>query len=571
MASSDAHYPYLGNVSLHLQTWSKALPKALAIATPIGRNNRRQRIYATRSFEQLEADVQAVASGLYTLGLRKQMRIALLVKPGVEFTTLVFGLLRAGAVIVLIDPGIGRKHLLRCLADVEPEGFIAVPVAHAVRSLFRHRFPKAHLNVTVGTKWFWGGATYQQLIKLGSQSKSLPVEARDHDPAAIIFTSGSTGPPKGVLYTHRIFEQQVFEIQKQYRIQAGEIDLTGFPLFALFNAAMGVTTITPEMDASRPAKLNPIKFLESLGDFRVTQSFGSPAIWNRIVEHCERCCVHLPNLKRVMSAGASVPPKLQARIRERIPEDAEVHTPYGATECLPVATIESREVLEETAQLTRQGRGVCVGRRFPGIRWKVIRAVDQDLPSISAAEELPLGEIGELIVQGAVVTKEYVTRTEWNAKSKIQDDSATFWHRIGDVGYLDGEDRFWYCGRKSHRVLTFSGPLYTEMCEAVVNEHPCVARSALVGVGRPGEQLPVIVVEPKAGQFPKPAAQYALVQELRAITSANPNTAEIRTFLFHRSLPVDVRHNAKIFREKLAPWAAKELEKTVIRKGPEKR
>ena len=537
------------------------MPHALAIATPQGRDRRsRRRLYETRSFEQLETDVQAVAAGLQALGLTKGMRLALLVRPGIQFTTLVFGMLRAGAVTVLIDPGIGRKHLLKCLEEVKPQGFVAVPLAQAIRTWFRAKFPQASLNVTVGNRWFWGGVTYRQLIEQGRRAAECTIDAQDDDAAAIIFTSGSTGPPKGVLYTHRIFEQQVFEIQRQYQIKAGDVDLTGFPLFALFNAAMGVTTITPDMDASRPAKLDPRKFIESLGDYRVTQSFGSPAIWNRVVTHCERCCVYMPQLRRVLTAGAAAPPALLEKIRKHIAEDGQVHTPYGATECLPVATIESREVLQETAQRTRSGAGVCVGKRFPGIRWKIIETVDGPIPHIQSANELPIGQIGEIIVQGPVVTKEYVTRKEFNARSKIQDGDS-FWHRIGDVGYLDEQDRFWYCGRAGHRVQTPAGVLYTEMCEAIFNEHENVARSALVGIGPADKQTPVIVVEPKPGKFPRGAQVRTFNRELLEIAQANTLTQGIEHFLFHPSLPVDIRHNAKIFREKLAPWAESKLKR----------
>ena len=142
-------------------------------------------------------------------------------------------------------------------------------------------------------------------------------------------------------------------------------------------------------------------------------------------------------------------------MRRLLPDDCDIHTPYGATEALPVASIAASEVLAETAAKSMTGAGTCVGRHFPGIEWKVIRITDEPIATIGEAEELPTGEIGELIVRGPVVTTEYVTRTDCNPLHKIVDPSG-FWHRLGDVGYLDGE-RFWFCGRKSHRVITASG------------------------------------------------------------------------------------------------------------------
>ena len=89
--------------------------------------------------------------------------MALLVHPGIDFIALVFALFKAGLVIVLIDPGMGKKNLVRCLEESRPDGFVAVSLAQAVRTLLWRRFPQARLNVTVGRRWFWGGATLSQL------------------------------------------------------------------------------------------------------------------------------------------------------------------------------------------------------------------------------------------------------------------------------------------------------------------------------------------------------------------------------------------------------------------------
>jgi len=199
---------------------------------------------------------------------------------------------------------------------------------------------------------------------------------------------------------------------------------------------------------------------------------------------------------------------------------------------------------------------VCVGRTFSGVQWKVIRIVDGPIPSLDLAEELPSGEIGELIVRGPQVTRQYVTRTEWNARAKIA-DGGEVWHRMGDSGYLDELGRFWCCGRVAHRVCTPDGPMYPIRCEAIFNQHPDVRRSALVGIGPPGRQRPVIIIEPHEGRMPRAKrAREAFLAELRQLAAANPLTAGISTFLLHPNFPVDIRHNVKIFREKLAVWAA---------------
>ena len=581
--------PTRTKVADRLTTTAARMPDAVAIATPGHGDVAGKHAYATCTFGELEADSQALPRGLVDLVVRPGQRLVLLVKPGIEFVKLVFALLRTGAVTVLVDPGMGRKHLVNCLAAAEPDGFVAISPAQSVRTLLRRRFPNARLNVTVGRRWFWGGATYRQLLERGRRSPTTLPQTHAADAAAIIFTSGSTGPPKGVLYTHQMFDTQSSEIQHQYGIAPGGADLACFALFGLFNSAMGVTTVFPRMDFSRPASADPKQLLAAANDWQVSQAFASPAVWDRLSRHGEATGERIPTLRNVFSCGAPVPAAVLQRTLAMVHPEARMHTPYGATESLPVATIEAAEVLGETAERTRTGAGVCVGRKFDTIDWRVIRISDEPIRSIEDAEELPLGEIGELIVRGPQVSPAYVvelraasselrdgteTRNSQlathNSLSKIP-DGETIWHRIGDVGYLDDQGRFWYCGRKSQRVETRNGPLFTAPIEEVFNALPGVTRSALVGIGPFGNQLPVVFIEPSASGIignteSSKTKQAELIDHWRQIetrfdslTYAPQGYVPLEGILFHPSLPVDVRHNSKINREQLSAFAAQAL------------
>jgi len=548
------------NVGFRLSQTARRDPNGIAVAEPGKRGPDGRRQYRQVTFRQLDDDSNLLADGLRAMGVQPGTRLALMVRPGIDFISLVFALFKTGAVSVLIDPGMGRRALIRCLEEVQPEGFVAIPLAHALRCVLRRRFPKSRYHVTVGRRWFWGGTTIAQLRGRRLSDGFQPVATRADDPAAIIFTTGSTGPPKGVLYRHGNFDCQVDELREFYGIQPGEIDLPGFPLFGLFNCAMGVTTVVPKMDPTRPASVDPRNIVEPIHDWKVTQAFGSPALWNVVGQYCEQHSIQLPTLRRVLSAGAPVPPHVLRRMKAAIHPDGDVHTPYGATESLPVASISATEVLGETAARSADGAGTCVGRRFPRIAWKIIASTDGPIATIDQVHELPRGQIGEIIVKGPVVTAQYVTRTEANAEHKIR-DGQTIWHRIGDVGYLDQQDRLWFCGRKAHRVLTAEGPMYSVPCEAILNRHEAVYRAALVGVGPAGSQRPVFVVEPWPERFPDSAeARSRLLGELGALAQSHPLTRSVTTIHLRRSLPVDIRHNAKIFREKLAVWASQQRE-----------
>jgi acyl-CoA synthetase (AMP-forming)/AMP-acid ligase II len=190
---------------------------------------------------------------------------------------------------------------------------------------------------------------------------------------------------------------------------------------------------------------------------------------------------------------------------------------------------------------------------------KIIRISDEPIPVWSDDLELPQGKIGEIVVQGRVVTRAYHNRPQSTALAKIDDPvRGGFWHRMGDVGYFDEKGRIWFCGRKSQRVVLPSETLFTIPCEGVFNAHKLVVRSALVGVQRDGVTEPVLCVE-LIVQFYRGSSTLERIRgELLALGQRHFHTSGIRHILFHPSFPVDVRHNAKIFREKLAVWAAEQ-------------
>lgn len=554
------------NVAQRLTSMASQRPDDIAIAVPLGSHKLgSQRPYQQISFQQLDQESSAIAAGLLQRGLKPGQRIAMLIPFNAEFITVVFALLKAGAAIVLIDPGMGRKHLVRCLEEAEPDGFVGTPLVHVIRGVLSKRFPKGKLLITTGRKLGWPRFPTLSELRQSSLTGFTSYKAKLDDLAAIIFTTGSTGPPKGVRYTHRMFNRQIDQIVEHYSIEPGGRDLSGFPLFGLFNAVMGTTTIIPDMNPTRPAAVDPVRLIDAMDQWEINQSFGSPALWTAVGRYCERSGRKMPTLKRVLSAGAPVPPRVLAWIRKAMAIDGVVYTPYGATEALPVASIESREVLEETAARSKEGAGTCVGRAFSGIRWKVIDINDDPAKVLADVKELPIGQIGELMVSGDVVSQFYETRQDQNAYHKVFDGERN-WHRMGDIGYLDEQGRFWFCGRKAHRVKTTNGVLYTIPCEAIFNTHRSVHRTALVGFGEPNRQTAALVIETwersKQKDMTNAMSDEQLIRELKELAKNYEHTKSIEHFLVYPGpLPTDIRHNAKIFREKLGPWAQQQLSK----------
>jgi acyl-CoA synthetase (AMP-forming)/AMP-acid ligase II len=474
--------------------------------------------------------------------------------------TVIFGLFKAGLVPVLADPGLGAARLFHCLAEGRPSGLVGVPLAHLV-SLAIGRPKNFKPRITVGRRWGWGGASLSEILKAPARPGELPVPTGAEDLAALLFTSGSTGPAKGVIYTHAMFAAQVEAIREGLDIRPGGRDLATFPLFGLFAPALGLTSIVPDFNPTRPAKADPRAVVRPIIRHQVTSLFASPTLLAKAAAHAHERGLTLPSLERVISAGAPVPPRALASFQALLGSGAILQTPYGATEGVPLTRIDAGEILSRTRAMTEAGLGMCVGRPLPGVSLAVIRITDEVLAVLSPDLLLPTGEIGEIIARGPMVSPGYFDRPEDTAQSVIpeagQAGAGKFWRRMGDVGWLDDEGRLWFCGRKAHRVVTGQGIIFSIPCEAVFNNHPRVRRSALVGVGPPEGRKPVIIVElnsrlTRSGWF-------GLVEELAALAKANPRTQAIETFLRHPDFPVDPRHNAKINREALAAWAAREL------------
>ncbi|MFN0009460.1 MAG: fatty acid CoA ligase family protein [Planctomycetota bacterium] len=541
------------NVAAFLAERARLSPTASAVLAP------RAAGWRTTSFAELDARADAIAHGLAELGLAAGERTALLLPPGPELVAAVFALFRLGAVPVVADPGRGATELARSLARVRPRAFLGTPAAHLFRKLHERELGSVEIALATGRGWL-PGVTKLDAIARPSLGRFEPVEPGAGAEAAILFTSGSTGPAKGVVYTHAHFLAQLESLRALYGFAEGEIDLACFPLFALFAPALGMACAFPKLDPRRPGDCDPAEIVRAADQTRATTTFGSPAIWRRVVPWARERGVRLATVRRVLVAGAPVPPELVEGLLAILPDGAQVHTPYGQTEALPLASISGAEILARRGKI-EGGFGHCVGRPAPGIELAVLRVEDGPIARWSDDLRLPVRSVGELAARGAVVTCAYAEDPDATAAAKIGSGS-TAWHRTGDLGYFDDEGMLWFCGRKSHRLETERGLVAPVPAENLLNRHPRVARTALVGLGARGREVPVAVVEPKAGEMPRSRAERerfgreVIEQLARRLPDAPPRgPGPIERVLFHKSFPVDARHNAKIRSEELRRWA----------------
>ncbi len=503
--------------------------------------------YDTLDFGSLAARIDAYEHGLMEAGLRAAERVIMLVTPGADFLALSYAVMGRGAVPVFIDPGMGVDAVVACMREAEPSGFIGVPRAHLLRLKAGELFRSLRFSVVAG-RFPPCGAMRLCDLRRPSAAPPTPVPRGDADPALVAFTSGATGRPKGVVFTNRMLSEQLAVFRGQFGFRGGDQDLPLLPVFSLFTAALGVGSIFPPLDPSRPLSLVPAQIIRVMRDLGNQTSFGSPALWSKIGEYCRQTGATLPQLRRVFMAGAPVSQTTIDLVKAACPQ-AESFTPYGATEALPVTIASADDLWQDQPVLAVTGeQGTPVGRAIEGVALRVVQSLTGQpvVPLVDCPERV----IGEIVVSGDTVSREYLRRPEATATSKIHDGDRV-WHRMGDMGYLDAGSQLYFCGRKAHVVSTPDHTFHSVPVENVFNRHPQVSRTALIEVAGG----PALAVEPAAWPL-TPQARQTLAAELRAVGEGDPVTAAIRRFYFHQSFPVDARHNAKIFRDRLGAWAA---------------
>jgi olefin beta-lactone synthetase len=559
----------LPTITAGLRRAADRAPHAAALFLPDGPGGRGAAGWRALTNRQLWAASRGVVRAVRRAGLRTGDRAVVLVPPSAAFFALAFGLLDAGVVPVLVDPGIGRRHLGRCLAEADAVAFFGTPKAQAARIALRLA-PSARRHVVVGSRAHaaMGRATggrsplgidLERLAQPdGTQDAGAATPVGPEDAAAIVFTSGSTGPPKGVTYRHGNFAGQMAALAALYDLGPADVHVATFPPFALFGPALGMTTVIPRMDPTRPAAVHPPDIAEAVTAFDATVLFGSPALLDTVgrwaLRERRRDGVAATNpfagLRLVMSAGAPVARRIVDTVAGLLDDGARLVTPYGATEALPVTSVDHRE-LEAAAGdgVPPALRGVCVGRPAPGVDVTLVRVTDEPLARLDPRDRMGAGQLGEIVATGPVVTTEYFRRPEATRAAKIEWDGRLA-HRMGDLGVLDGDGRLWFAGRKAHLVHARGGPIPTVPVERAFDAHPWVARSALLGLGPPGVQRPCLCVELAADAPPSEVA----VPVLRALADAHPHTAVVRAIRVHPGFPVDIRHNAKIDYGELERW-----------------
>lgn len=535
----------LANITDHLYGVADAFPDKAAFLHPF-------RV----SFRELTHLVDAYAEGFREKDIKAGTRTIVLISPGLDLFAVSYALLRIGAIPIMIDPGMGTRRMIYALKSMKADAFVGNPRAHLLRYFYPSAFQSIRTWISTGRS---GSRKTFSLIKMRvstQRSRAIPME-KDEE-AAIFFTSGSTGPPKGVVYTRGMLEALIEHLKNSYGYGPEEIDLCTFPVLGLLIHCMGISIVLADMDMLHPSRLKPERILNNISDFQCSHMFCSPMVLKRLADYGVEKKIVLGSLKRIMTAGAPVPPSVLKQFKALLEEDAEIHTPYGATEALLLTDISDAELTALYGSSDSYAEGICVGYPLTGIEVKIMAISDHPVSSVGELNTLKEPEVGEIVICGPIVSNAYRMNQKANDLMKIHEEPRKrIWHRTGDLGRMDAHGRLWFYGRKTQRVVIGNRVLFTIPVEAVFNQHPAVSRSALVGVKQAGrsDKIPVICIE----LIKNKKRTIYLYEELRSMAAKNTMTREIENFLVHPKFPVDPRHNAKIFREKLSDWAADKM------------
>lgn len=538
------------NIASFLRKWAAEHPDRDAIRFMVPHAGPRRPLGTAVTFAELESMSDRYASGFARMGIRKGDRTLVLARPSLDFFAFMFGLFKLGAIPVLMDPGMGMKNLLACIAQIRPKVVIALPIVHAIRQFVRKPFADAELFVTVGRRWFWGGPTLAQVLEAGDPDPYEMSPFEGSDEACIIFTSGSTGTPKGVSFPHEAFVTVTRNVTEMFGFSPEDIWLEAFASFVFFDTCAGMTTVVPKGNLTKLATVDPADVVAALQTHECTGGFASPIVWTNVLRYAEANGTKLPTVTRAVTTGAPIQTGMHRRFRALVNDDVPLYTPYGATEALTVAYISSEEILGDTMAQTVKGAGTCVGRAVPGTTIRIVPISDEPFPTWSDDLQLPEGELGEIVADTVVASPEYKENDRANAESKIEHEGRIM-HRMGDIGYLDDQDRLWFCGRKAHRLETADGIVPAVPVEGIFNEHPAVFRTALVGLGPRGRELPMLIVELEKGQ----TWTAEIEAEILALAKGTRWEGLVQQVTTHDGFPVDARHNSKIRREDLKAWA----------------
>ena len=487
------------------------------------------------TWEALALRVTKLAAGLRVRGIEPGDRVSVLVPPGADLIAIVYACWAIGASVVIADTGLGLFGIRRAIRGAQPRHVIGVRAGLALARTLS--IPGLRIST----------ASLPAITAQGSEQESSALPDAEAE-AVVVFTSGATGPAKGVVYRHRQVAATVEILREHYRLTESDALVAAFAPWAVLGPALGITSAIPAMDVTKPRTLTAGALSDAIAAVDGSVLWASPAALTNVLATQKQLSPTqrdaFSRVRLALFAGAPVPRAALVSAASLMPQ-AEIRTPYGMTEALPVADVELAAIPD-----VGTAEGVPVGHQVIGVKLAIAVLDDDGHPSDDLTTQA--GITGEIVVRAEHIRDRYDRLWATNRTASAHPG----WHRTGDVGHIDDAGCLWVEGRLAHVIVTSSGVLTPVGAEQRALTLPFVEQAALVGVGPRGTSAPVLVVVlAVAGRRSRsPLLDVDRTELLRQVTGV-----DLAAVLVRGALPVDIRHNSKIDRTLLATWAERIL------------
>jgi long-chain acyl-CoA synthetase len=495
---------------------------------------------AQLTYRQLDDAVNRFAAGLQGMGVKKGDRVAIMLPNCPQFIIAAYATWRVGGIVVCCNPLYVAREVEHLVNDSGTETFVVMSSLYdRVRSVradtglkrvivtnIKEYFPgllkflftltkekkeghKVDISGDADTYWF------QDVIR-GASPQPTPVEVAPEEVATLIYTGGTTGGPKGAQLTHRNLVSNAVTLNVWGKSKAAEdVVIAVMPYFHTYGLTAGMNT--PIFNALTIIQIpNPrdmVHVLKSIEQHRASFYPGVPTMFVGFNNFPDRDKYDLSSLRFAVSAAAPLAPEVQQRF-EAITGGKMVEA-YGLTETSPAATMDPID----------HPRAHSIGVPLPDTD---VKTVDIE----TGTRELPVGEIGEIIIKGPQVMKGYWNLpTETANALRVGPDGQPGWFYSGDIGYMDQDGYFHIADRKKDMIIAGGYNIYPADVEAVLFEHPKVKEAAVIGVPheRRGETVKTFIVL-KEGEAATAEEIIAFCRERMAAYRA-PRIVEFRTDL----------------------------------------
>lgn len=388
------------------------------------------------SYRDFKRHITGARADLVQRGIKKGDKVLVFVPMSLELYAILEALFSLGATAIFLDPWMKGKKMGAVIKQVQPDLFIVTRKIARISWLLPATWKLR--------KW--------KLNTIQPNDDDWQIEpVKDDDNALITFTSGTSGVPKGANRTFSFLYAQAETLKHHLKGQEDEacVDFTNFPIVGLADFAMGNTVVVPRINLMKIHKAVPSDLAGQLKESNVTRLIVSPSLLTKAIAGMNN--TGEGKLQHIVTGGAPISNTL---IKTCLHDFTDIlfEAIYGSTEAEPICTCTFQDVAD---RLDQPLKGVYVGQPIDAIRLKIIAfhkgAIDAEL---FTKNELKDGEVGEVIVTGAHVNKNYFENPAAFKKGKITDKNGEIWHRTGDMGYLK-KGHLFLVGR-DHRIMTFN-------------------------------------------------------------------------------------------------------------------